>query len=342
MIGARCGAVVAFAAILAAACLAWAAAPAAPGPLLERFSPAKAAEFLDAGARAHEETGCITCHGTLAYLTARPVLAIPGLKQAEVLAGLEQFSAELDSLHLTPTSPPRKIAQTVMTGFVLAQYDLAASGKLRPVTRQALDRMWQVQQGDGAYNWLKPNLAAPSAVEDHFGVTTALIAAGLAPDGYAKTASARAGVEKARAYLGSHPPQHVHQRAMLLLADHYVGGLIDAATRRQTVSDLFALQRPEGGWAMASLGHWKRKDGAAQDLTSSDGYGTGFAVYVLRVAGQVPVSDARIGRAVAWLKSHQRASGGWYTRSPRNSDELSSYVGTVYAVLALKACGQIP
>jgi squalene-hopene/tetraprenyl-beta-curcumene cyclase len=65
-------------------------------------------------------------------------------------------------------------------------------------------------------------------------------------------------------------------------------------------------------------------------------------VYVLRVAAHLPADDARICLAVTWLKTHQRASGYWYTRSPKNSDELSSYVGTAYAVLALKACGEIP
>ena len=135
----------------------------------------------------------------------------------------------------------------------------------------------------------------------------------------------------------------MHQKAMLLLADHSIGGLMTDESRRQTVADLFELQRPDGGWAMASLGDdtWKRKDKTPQDLNTSDGYGTGFSVYVLRTAGQVPPTTG-IRKAVDWLKSHQRASGGWYTRSPKNSDELSSYVGTAYAVLALKACGEIP
>ena len=112
----------------------------------------------------------------------------------------------------------------------------------------------------------------------------AAIGAGAAPDGYADTPEARAGLAKLRAYLGAHPPATVHQRAMLLLADHRIGGLLTEEARRQTVADLFALQRPDGGWAMASLGNatWKRKDGAPQDLTTSDGYGTGFCVYVLR------------------------------------------------------------
>jgi squalene-hopene/tetraprenyl-beta-curcumene cyclase len=326
--------------VLICALLGLGSAPAAE-PLPRTFSAAKAAQFLDAGARAHEEK-CTTCHGTLAYLLARPALPAPSPKLAEVRAGLEKFVAGLEAERLIPDSHPRRIAQTVMAAAALAHQDAATTGKLQSITRQALDRMWQVQQPDGGYKWLKPNAAPPSAVEDHFGVTMAAIAAGWAPGEYRHAPAARAGLEKARRYLREHPPQHAHQRAMLLLADHGVGGLLDDAGRRAIVCDLLALERPDGGWAMGSLGRWTRKDGQPQDLTTSDGYGTGFVVYVLRTAGAMPSTDARIRRALDWLKTHQRADGGWYTRSPRNSDELSSYLGTVYAVLALDACGEVP
>jgi len=226
-----------------------------------------------------------------------------------------------------------------MTAAALAQHDADSTGRLQPVTRRALDRMWQVQQPDGGYRWLKPRGAAPSAVEDHFGVTMAAIAAGTAPERYVETPAARAGLDRARAYLRDHPPQHMHQRAMLLWADRAAGGMLEEAARRKTVADLLALQRPDGGWAMGSLGDWKRQDGAAQDRTTSDGYGTGFAVCVLRLAAGRPASDAPVRRAVDWLRAHQQANGGWFTRSPTNRDELSSYVGTVYAVRALTACG---
>ena len=95
---------------------------------------------------------------------------------------------------------------------------------------------------------------------------------------------------------------------------------------------------------MAALGDgtWKRKDQTSQDLTTSDGYGTGFCVYVLRLAGRVPADDPRLRKAVAWLLEHQRESGYWYACSPKGNDRLSTYVGTAYAVLALKQCGQIP
>jgi len=313
-------------------------------PLLPKFSAAKAAEFLDAGARTGEEGKCVNCHATFAYMMARPALPIASAKHAEVRSNLEKWVVYLEGLPLNLKSDSRRRAEAVMAGAVLAQHDVATSGRLQPVSRQALDLMWRVQLPDGGYDWLKPNNEPPSAIDNHFGATMAAIGAGLAPDGYADTPAARAGLEKIRSYLRQHPPQHIHQRGMLLLADHCAGGLLTEESRRQTISDFFALQRPDGGWAMASLGDatWKRKDRTPQDLTTSDGYGTGFAVYVLRFAGGVPADDARIRRAVAWLLTHQRASGYWYARSPKNSDQISTYVGTAYAVLALKTCEGIP
>ncbi len=91
---------------------------------------------------------------------------------------------------------------------------------------------------------------------------------------------------------------------------------------------------------MAGLGDWKRVDGAPLDRTASDGYGTGFAVYVLRRGGRIAADDPRLHKGLLWLKTHQRASGCWFTRSPHKNDELSTYAGTAYAILALEACGE--
>ena len=313
-------------------------------PLLPKFSTAKAVEFLDAGARMGEGKKCVNCHATFAYLMARPALPIASAKHAEVLSNLEKWVAYLEGLPLSLESDSRRRAEAVMAGAVLAHHDVATSGKLQSVSRRALDLMWRVQLPDGGYDWLKPNNEPPSAIDNHYGATMAAIGVGTAPEHYANTPAAHAGLEKLRGWLRTHPPQHMHQRGMLLLADHWAGGLMDEASRQQAVADFFTLQRPDGGWAMAALGDqtWKRKDKTPQDLTTSDGYGTGFCVYVLRVAGKVPADDPRIRRAVTWLLTHQRESGYWYARSPKNSEQISTCVGTAYAVLALKHCGEIP
>ena len=49
--------------------------------------------------------------------------------------------------------------------------------------------------------------------------------------------------------------------------------------------------------------------------------------------------DEAIQKGIGWLKTNQRESGSWFTKSI-NTDRYHflSHAGTAYAVLALKAC----
>ena len=81
------------------------------------------------------------------------------------------------------------------------------------------------------------------------------------------------------------------------------------------------------------------RDGKPNDPQApSDGYATGLAVFVLRQAG-VPASDPAIQRGIAWLRSHQRASGRWFTRSlSTDLHHFITHAGTAFAALALRSC----
>ncbi len=312
-------------------------------PLLEQFSASRAAEFLDATVHATEKS-CFACHGSYMYLLARPAVPLSAGTHRETRLALERSIEALPAVEPDPrNASSMRVADAVMTAAALSLNDAATTATLHPRTRRALDRIWDFQREDGGWKW-PLNGGPPSEVDEHFPVTLAAIGVGAAPEGYAGTPKAREGLNRIRIYLREHPPATMHQRAMLLLASIHIDGLSTDGDRRKTAADLLALQRPDGGWAMAGLGDasWKRKDGTPQDLESSDGYGTGFAVHVLRTAAGIPAEDPRIRKAVGWLKTHQRASGCWFTRSPRGDDELSTFTGTVYAVLALSECAQIP
>ena len=57
----------------------------------------------------------------------------------------------------------------------------------------------------------------------------------------------------------------------------------------------------------------------------------------------VPADDARLRRGVQWIRTHQRESGKWFTRSPVfYANNLISNAGSAYVVLALQACGELP
>jgi squalene-hopene/tetraprenyl-beta-curcumene cyclase len=240
------------------------------------------------------------------------------------------------------TAKPRWDTEVVATAVTLAMHDAQTTGKLNPITRSALDRMWTLQQENGAWDWLKCDWP-PLESDDYYGAVFAALGVGLAPDGYAETPAARAGMEKVRRYLKQTPTPSLHHSLMLLWASLQTPGLMTEDDRDATIKELLARQRPNGGWSLASLGDWKRRDGLLNDpvVAPSDGYATGLVVYVLRQAG-LPSEHEAIRRGVAWLKSSQRESGRWFTRSVNNDKyHFIANAGSAYAVMALKACGEL-
>jgi squalene-hopene/tetraprenyl-beta-curcumene cyclase len=267
---------------------------------------------------------------------ARPALQeMPAPALTKVRAFFEGRAANWDR------AKPRWDTEVVATAVSLAFNDSATTGKLHPLTRQALDRMWTLQRLDGAWNWLKCDWP-PLEHDDYYGAVWAAVGVGIAPDNYAQTPGAQEGLARLKAYLRTTPPPDMHHAAMLLWASQHVEGLLTKDEQKATVDRLLALQRPDGGWSLPSLGDYRRRD-KAKTLNPkdgpSDGYGTGFVVYVLRQAG-VPTGHEKVSRGVKWLRTNQRASGRWFTRSLNtDSYHFISHAGTAYAVLALRACG---
>jgi squalene-hopene/tetraprenyl-beta-curcumene cyclase len=337
-------------------------------PFAAAFSLHRAARSLDSSALYWQKTRhCAACHTIPPYLLARPVLA-PVVPEP---AGVRRFveGIVINRTEAEPSLPRDGIAAVlVSTATALAFHDRQTTGKLHPVTRQALDRIWTVQRPDGSWEWPYRDVP-PIKLDEHYGVTFAALGVGLAPGGYARTEAARRGIEGVRRFLKAHPPSDLHQKAMLLWAALHVDGLLSEEGRAGTLQELLAMQRPDGGWSLASLVDDAQSPGAQTEQArklrgergygtaflvyagrrqayksalASDGYATGFAVYVARQAG-VPAQDPRLQRGLAWLKSHQRASGRWFTPSQGNHEKnYVSNAGTAYAVLALHACGEVP
>jgi squalene-hopene/tetraprenyl-beta-curcumene cyclase len=199
--------------------------------------------------------------------------------------------------------------------------------------------MWTLQRANGSWEWLKCNWP-PAEADDYYGVTIAALGAAVAPDSYAATPAARAGIAKIRDYLRANPAPSLHHQTMLLWAACHLPELMSTGEREETIRRLVALQKPDGGWSLPSLGGWKRHTGEPNDGAGapSDGYATGMVVYVLREAG-LPKENPAIRSGVAWLVTHQRESGRWFTRSLSNDrHHYITNAGTAYAVMALAAC----
>jgi squalene-hopene/tetraprenyl-beta-curcumene cyclase len=312
--------------------------PSADEPLLKPLSLPLAAESLDRTSLAWvQKHRCGACHDGWPYLMSRAVLKdAPRPALAEILKFFEGRVANWDADEKIAKHAHREI---VGTSAALALYDAQTTGKLRPITRQALDRMWTLQRPDGTWDWPKPGLP-PFEIDDYYGAVMAAVGVAHAPENYAHGDSARAGVEKLSTYFKNSAPPSLHHKTWLLWAAVKLDGLLSLEEQMATTKELLALQRSDGGWSMESLGKgWiGRKGEPANPDAPSDGYGTGLVVFVLRQAG-VPTGNAAIQRGKTWLASNQRASGRWFTRSLNGTKQhYISDTATAFAVLALNAC----
>jgi squalene-hopene/tetraprenyl-beta-curcumene cyclase len=293
----------------------------------------KAVQFLDDVAFAWtEDRGCFSCHTNYAYLIARPMTDPNALMLRDVRASAEKMVAGWEK------TPPKRYYEVPGHAAYLAINDALTGNVLSPSARAALDRMWTLQKDDGSFRF--PDCKWPPMESDqHFGNTMVALAIGMAPEHYATRPEIQAGLGKLRAFLAANPPRNIHQRAMIAWASLHLTGLADEALRSGVAKDLRAIQNEDGGWSLSRFGDYARGDGK-QQTTDSDGYGTGFSIFLLRQLG-VPATDPQIQRGVTWLKSHQRQSGRWFTRSVfKDSRHYISHAGTAFAVMALASCGE--
>jgi squalene-hopene/tetraprenyl-beta-curcumene cyclase len=316
-------------------------------PKAQTFSLARGAEVLDEMTLAWiEKHTCASCHTGYPYLMASRSM---GDSKAQGILKVRKFFEDRVSEwdkegrgkgYLVGEGIIEKsegITEVVAIAATLAIDDAQSTGKLHPKTRLALDRIWELQQPDGAWNWNKEMLK-PVEYDDYFGAVYAALGVGLAPGDYANSPGAKEGVAGLKAYLKKNPPPNLHHKTFLLWAALNLDGLMTVVERDKTVKELLAIQGDDGGWNLPSLGDWN-EDGRVQSKKEpSDGYATGLIVYVLRQAG-VPAKHEALQRGVEWLKTNQRSSGRWFTRSlNERSGNLIANAGTAYVLMALKAC----
>ncbi|XAM01153.1 hypothetical protein OT109_07150 [Phycisphaeraceae bacterium D3-23] len=307
-------------------------------PYAQSVELGRAVQFVDSAAMDWQtERRCVTCHTNGLYLIARPAIG----SDAPAYRDARRFAESYLARYVIDGEPSRgqhgSTEGLVATAAFKAISDIQTDGQLNAVTAQALDHVWSLQDDSGAWvDWLKCNWG-PYEADDHFGVTLMALAMGFAEgDPYTRTPTARAGVDKLREYLDAHPPENLHQTGMLLWAAVHLHGLVDGATRARWADALLDAQHEDGGWVLAELGggQWRREDGDPQD-THTDAYATAFAAHVLIESG-MSRDDGPIARAVAWLEQHQRASGRWFTRSPRRDrSHYISHAATNFALMVL-------
>jgi squalene-hopene/tetraprenyl-beta-curcumene cyclase len=329
----RAGLTVLLLAPLAAWCGDWNAAGAA------KYLDGRAAEWA-AWPRAAKDGGpCVSCHTTLGYLMARPLLrhalgeGAPTDFEKGLLAGVRLRSEK-------PANEPTKNN----TDAVLNALVLAVDGPhLSAQAEAAFRNLWATQRDDGAWGWTDANLEPWEVPESvYFGAALAAEATGAAPDGYQARPDIQPNVAKLKAYLlEKRAGQPLANRLTLVWAASRLNGLLDPEARRAIVEEAWSKQSADGGWTLASLGPWRDRPLAPPAAPGSNAYATAWAASMLRLAG-VPADDPRLARALAWLRAHQDPAGYWDAASMNHKFEAGSMMErfmrdatTAYAVVAL-------
>src|SRR5262249_46268236 len=129
-------------------------------------------------------------------------------------------------------------------------------------------RLWslQIEEGKakGAWAWFDLNLDPWETPESAFhGAALAAIAVGSAPAEYREKRATAKHVAALTDYLQrEQQAQPLHNRLTLLWAASKLPGALPEPARKPIVDEVLRRQQMDGGWALESLGAWKRRPDA--------------------------------------------------------------------------------
>jgi squalene-hopene/tetraprenyl-beta-curcumene cyclase len=318
-------------------------------------------------------TVCVSCHTAVPYALVRPELRLalhesdPTAEEQKLLADvttrvrawseIKPFYGGDSTEEAKQKATESRGTEAVLNALVLASRDERA-GVVSPESRIAFANMFALQQTSGsqvgAWAWLNFGLR-PWETGDaaYYGAALAAIAIGSEPQGYAASREIKAKVDRLRDYLRTHVDQplwrrllrrddpNLFNRTMLLWASAKLPALLSPEERRAIIAALWDTQAADGGWRLASLGHWRIGPNVMRD-SAADGYATGLIAHTLEEVGTSP-TEPHLARALDWLALHQQpGTGAWTASSLNKQRDPQSNVGkfmsdaaTAYAALAL-------
>ena len=320
-------------------------------PMRESFSLTAAKEYLAQSSQAWtEKRNCVSCHTNGTFMQLAPTLG-PMFKE-QVEQHRKFFVLESSKFKRAPATAIRSGLKPTQLAYVangLAAYD-EVQGKLSAETKEALDLMLTVQSEDGSYSNL--DCWPPFESSSYHGATVAAMALVTAPGYLSQVSEAQQKqIDILQNYLQKTKPPHDYGRLLLLQVGIKWKGLISDELQQETIAMILKHQQKDGGWAMRTFatpetwGGGSRKDKLNaepnKDAPASDGHQTGLAIMLLRESG-TPADHPAIQAGIKWIKSNQRESGRWWTRS-LNTDgpHFITYSGTFYPLRALQLCGEL-
>jgi squalene-hopene/tetraprenyl-beta-curcumene cyclase len=294
---------------------------AASAPVRAEWSPALAARYLDARQQAwfdwktaqSSDGPCVSCHTGMTYLLARPVLR--GVLHETGPTPFEiGYLNRLRTKMAKPAEGALGTVEAVMSAMFFSRDD--ARAVMSSHTRQAFERLWEIQESDGAakgaWPWYEAKLDPWENSESlYYGSALVALALGQTSEAYQKDTAVRARAAALAAYLINQPaPSRLHDRLATLWASSTMPALLPDASRLALLAEIVERQQPDGGWTLASLGPWMDHPDAPPS-SASHAYATAYTAFVLQRAG-LPASHAGLSKALAWLRSHQDpVTGAW-------------------------------
>ena len=320
-------------------------------PMRESFSLTAAKEYLAESSQAWtEKRNCVSCHTNGTFMQLAPSLGRLFTEQVE--SHRKFFLLESSKFQRAPASAIKTGLKPTQLAYVasgLAAYD-ETQGQLSPETKATLDLMLTVQSEDGSYSNL--DCWPPFESSSYHGATVAAMALATAPGYLSQVNEAQQKqIDVLQNYLQKTKPPHDYGRLLLLQVGMKWKGLISDEIQQETIAMILKHQQKDGGWAMRTFatpetwGGGSRKDKLNaepnKDAPASDGHQTGLAIMLLRESG-TPADHPAIRAGIKWIKSNQRESGRWWTRS-LNTDgpHFITYSGTFYPLRALQLCGEL-
>ncbi len=325
---------------------------------LESILAAK--QYLDDGANYWvRERSCVACHSTGVYMAERPALtSFLGKPSVEVYDDFVKGVTD-------KIGPPEMrdgvkywgiSIQSVWRSSGLAAWDKHVAGTLSEHTDTALRHTLQCLADEGFIRTID-QVEIPYITTDFELTVQAARAIANAPGWLAtvKDADTLERIARMKRFLIEHEPSNDYEHAVKLQLAGLMPDLVSQEQREASIAMLWRQQLADGGWStrrMSDLMSWHRKmdpkvvsmiqsepDAANPD---SDPYMTAFAIVLLREA-EMPATDSRIQKGIAWLKQNQRISGRWWMKSLfRDTYHYSTYISTALALRALALCDEIP
>jgi squalene-hopene/tetraprenyl-beta-curcumene cyclase len=338
--------------------------PSADEPRVKSFGPESlraASKYLEVGAVSWVRgRSCVNCHTTGPYM-------------AEFTAWSQHFGSPSEEVHASfvkavplEVQEVKEIDQnghkylpgatsSVWRSVGLAEWDRHITGKLSAATEQSLRDMFARQSDNGALV-SQGEVEIPHITTDFELSLQAARAITAAPGWLAglKDEALLARVEKLKQWLATAPPKNDFDRVLKLQLAHYLPELVPRSDRDAALVLLASKQHADGGWSTRDMSpisdwHFEMSTKVLDVINSlpdaqqpeSDPYMTSLAIVLLRQS-DVPVSDARVQKGLAWLKREQRESGRWWMHSLyRGNYHYITYIATVEALKALDLCGEL-